>query len=64
MARKEQKATDKLNVSLAAIETFFALAKDALPEDHSARKLMDEGLLRCEGARDHLLTIQFHVAQI
>jgi hypothetical protein len=65
MATKDKRATDKLNVELSGIDSALTILKSLLGEsDSPARKMVDQALERCEAARDALLTIQFHSAQI
>ena len=61
---KERRATEKLNVELAAIDSALTVIKSLTTPNHPAIKVIDTALQRCEGARDALLTIQFHSMQI
>ena len=62
---KNTRATEKLNVQLAGIESAFTVIKSLLADPgHPAIKIIDTALERCGDARDALITIQFHSAQI
>lgn len=64
MAKKEKKATEILNVELAAIDSCLTVALTFASEDSPIAKILKDAQARCEAARDALLTIQFHAAQI
>lgn len=64
MAAKEKRATEKLNVALAGIESALTVMLSGTTEDTMNYRVIKGGLERCEEARDALLTIQFHTAQI
>jgi hypothetical protein len=62
---KDKRATEKLNVELAGIDSALTVIKSLIANDkHPATKVVDAALERCAAARDALLTIQFHSAQI
>ncbi|GAC1587771.1 MAG: hypothetical protein NVS3B5_21110 [Sphingomicrobium sp.] len=61
---KTKKATDQLNVALAGISSALTVAKTFLGPDHPALDVLNKGAEYCEEARDALLTIQFHAAQL
>ena len=65
MATKDKRATEILNVELAGIESALTVAHSLLGKaDHPAKGILSAAMERCEKARDALLTIQFHAAQI
>lgn len=64
---KEKRATEKLNVAIARLESNLTVLKTALGSDGEKPPL--KGLLAgadeaVEEIREHFLTIQFHLAQL
>lgn len=65
MAKKERKATEILNVEMAAVDSAITVALSLIADPmHPASKVLTAAQERAEAARDALLTIQFHAAQI
>lgn len=63
MAKKDKRATDQLNVALAGIDSCLAVMSSA-KLDPVGENCVKKAREYCEEARDALLTIQFHAAQI
>lgn len=61
--KREQRATDLLNVAIAGADAVLAIVVDVKEETQRA-KLIGQAREYLEKAREHLLTIQSHANQI
>lgn len=63
MAKKERRATDNLNLALSGLEQALRFIKQRNQQPELA-PILDDAQRYAEQVREHLLTIQFHTAQI
>jgi hypothetical protein len=65
MAKKDKRATDQLNVALSGIDSALTVMLSVTGNDDGPMKrLIEAAREHCGEARDALITIQFHSAQI
>ena len=64
MARKEKTATEKLNLSLAGIDSALTIIATVIDNREKVMALLENARRHCEEARDHMTTIRFHLAQV
>jgi hypothetical protein len=68
MSKKERTATQQLNIAIAGAEASMLVAMGAVGHNHKDDAVRKSALQRAQryldDARQHLITIQFHVGQI
>lgn len=61
---KDRTATEKLNVALAGLDSALTIIQTLNDGQEPLAKTIEKAREYAEEVREHLLTIQFHAAQI